>query len=44
MDSLFDSADVQLVILVVLCSVLRYSVDSAQELNTGETIGLHTTG
>ena len=34
----------QLVILEVLCSVLRYSVDSAQALNTGETIGLHATG
>ena len=33
----------QPVILEVLCSVLRYSVDSAQELNTGETIGLHAT-
>ena len=34
----------QLVILEVLCFVLRYFVDSAQELNTGETIGLHATG
>ena len=34
----------QLVILEVLCSVLRYSVDSAQALNTGETIGLHAKG
>lgn len=29
----------QLVILEVLCSVLRCSIDSAQELNTVETIG-----
>ena len=41
---LFGSVGVQLVVLEVLCFALRYSIDSAQELDTDETIGLHATG